>query len=167
LPVDEQGFDNDRFSVIPRSLIFLFNSEGRVLLLRGAAGKKIWAGRYNGVGGHVEAGEDVLESAERELAEETGITDVRLRLVGQVMIKVDAQHGIALFIFKGRYDGDVLRPSDEGMLEWVAMADLDDLPVVEDLRVLLPRAAEHEPGNPLIYGKYEYDDGGNLVMLFR
>lgn len=167
MPVDEQGFQKDRFSVIPRSLIFIFNPEGQVLLLRGAADKTIWAGRYNGVGGHVEAGEDVLESAERELVEETGITDANLRLVGQVMIRVDEGHGIALFLFRGRYTGMALRASDEGMLEWVGLDELDDLPVVEDLRALLPKVAAHALGDPLIYGKYEYDDGGKWVMLFR
>jgi 8-oxo-dGTP diphosphatase len=167
LPVGEQGFRDDRFCVIPRSLIFLFNVKGEVLLLRGAADKKIWAGQYNGVGGHVEAGEDVLESAERELAEETGITGVALRLVGQVMVEVDAQRGIALFIFKGTYDGEALSGSEEGSLAWVDLADLDELPVVEDLRILLPKVAAHDPADPLIYGKYLYDDGGELITLFR
>ncbi len=167
MPVNEQGFRADRFNVIPRSLVFIFDHAGRVLLLKGAADKQIWAGQYNGVGGHVEAGEDVLESAERELAEETGITEAALRLVGQVMVKVDEQRGIALFIFKGFFNGEGLRGSDEGALEWVDLADLDDLPVVEDLRILLPKVAAHQPADPLIYGKYAYADGGEWVRLFR
>ena len=42
--------------------------EPEVLLLRGAADKRLWANRYNGLGGHVEAGEDVLSAAKREAA---------------------------------------------------------------------------------------------------
>ncbi len=83
----DQGFNPDRFVVIPRTLIFIFD-EDRVLLLKGADDKNIWANKYNGVGGHVEAGEDILESAARELFEETGITNVALRLCGQVMISL-------------------------------------------------------------------------------
>ncbi|MBG0786245.1 MAG: NUDIX domain-containing protein, partial [Anaerolineaceae bacterium] len=101
MPVSDQGYHNDRFQVIPRSLIFVFNSDLQVLLLKGAKDKKIWAGSYNGIGGHVEVGEDILSSAKRELLEETGLDSVGLRLCGQVMVEVDQHHGIALFIFKG------------------------------------------------------------------
>lgn len=167
MPVDEQGYRDDRFNVIPRSLIFIFDNNGRVLLMKGAADKKIWAGQYNGIGGHVEAGEDVLTSAERELAEETGITHGVLRMVGQVMIKVDDRRGIALFIFNGTYNGEELHGSAEGGLEWVDISHLDALPVVEDLKILLPKAAAHQPGEALIYGSYTYEDGGEWVMLFR
>ena len=124
MPVSDQGYREDRFQVVPRTLIFLFNEKGQVLLLKGSPNKKIWAGFYNGVGGHIEAGEDILSSARRELFEETGIDTAELRLCGQVMVEVDAHRGIALFIFKGQYDGGELRPSDEGSLEWFDMKDL-------------------------------------------
>ena len=165
MPKSDQGFSSERFQVIPRSLIFIFNAGGEVLLLKGAANKKIWAGHYNGIGGHVEAGEDIQTSALRELKEETGISDVALRLCGQVMVEVDAQRGIALFIFKGQYNGKNLMASEEGDLEWVRVANLPDLPVVEDLLTLLPMVAAHEVGDPLIIGKYQYVDD-ELQMSF-
>jgi 8-oxo-dGTP diphosphatase len=138
---------------------------GEVLLLEGSADKKIWAGHYNGIGGHIEAGEDIQSSAERELLEETGISDLPLRLCGQVMVEVDVQRGIALFIFKGRYDGGELIASEEGSLEWVRLAELPNLPVVEDLLTLLPMVAAHEVGDPLIIGKYQYVED-KLIMSF-
>jgi len=165
MPVSEQGFSADRFQVIPRSLIFVFNSEGAVLLLKGAPDKKIWAGHYNGIGGHIEAGEDILTSAYRELREETGITGVALRPVGQVMVAVDSKRGIALFIFKGFYAEGELRPSYEGDLEWINLSDLAGLPVVEDLPELLPRVSAHQAADPLIIGKYQYP-AGKLEMSF-
>lgn len=165
MPKSDQGFSSERFQVIPRSLIFIFNPVGEVLLLKGAANKKIWAGHYNGIGGHIEAGEDIQTSALRELMEETGISDAALRLCGQVMVEVDVQRGIALFIFKGQYDGDNLMASEEGDLEWVRVANLPELPVVEDLLILLPMVAGHEVGDPLIIGKYQYVDD-ELQMSF-
>ena len=165
MSVEDQGFNPERFQVIPRSLIFVFNSEGEVLLLKGAPDKKIWAGHYNGIGGHVEAGEDILSSAYRELQEEAGIADLSLRLVGQVMVEVDPSRGIALFIFKGLYTGEALKPSYEGDLAWISLSELDSLPVVEDLPVLLPRVQRHQPADPLIIGKYHYVDD-KLEMLF-
>ncbi len=165
MPISDQGFNSERFRVIPRSLIFIFDKD-RVLLIRGAEDKKIWAGKYNGIGGHIEAGEDILESALRELMEEAGITGLPLRLCGQVMITLNENRGIALFIFTGNYQGQAIQASAEGMLEWVSMEELQDLPVVEDLSMLLSLVRKHQPGDPLFIGKYYYDDE-QLVMLFR
>lgn len=165
MPVSDQGYRADRFQVIPRSLIFVFNDKHQVLLLKGASNKKIWAGAYNGIGGHVEAHEDILTSAKRELLEETGITDVELRLCGQVMVTVDETRGIALFLFKGGCDGGELVPSDEGRLEWVGLGNISELPLVEDLPELLPRVSRHIDGDPMIFGRYHYEDE-KLVMLF-
>jgi len=166
MPVSDQGYRTDRFQVVPRSLIFVFNNQGQVLLLKGSPNKKIWAGRYNGVGGHIEAGEDILTSARRELFEETGIEALDLHLCGQVMVEVDALHGIAIFIFKGLYPGGELRASEEGSLEWVDLDELTQLPLVEDLVELLPRVSDHINGDPSIIGQYHYDEG-RLVMLFN
>jgi 8-oxo-dGTP pyrophosphatase MutT (NUDIX family) len=46
---------------------------------------------YNGIGGHIEAGEDILEAAQRELNEETGISQVELSICGQIMIDVSPE----------------------------------------------------------------------------
>lgn len=37
----EQGVSMERYSIIPRVLIFPFDQEGNVLLLKGAATKKV------------------------------------------------------------------------------------------------------------------------------
>jgi hypothetical protein len=55
--------------------------------------------------------------------------------------------------------------SEEGSLEWVQIADLPNLPVVEDLLTLLPMVTAHEVGDPLIIGKYQYVDD-KLKMSF-
>ncbi|MBK8800029.1 MAG: NUDIX domain-containing protein [Anaerolineales bacterium] len=84
-----------RHLATPRVLIFLtcFNQargEREVLLLKGAPTKRLWANRYNGLGGHVEAAEDVYTAAVREVREEAGIEVRDLSLRGVVTIDAGA-----------------------------------------------------------------------------
>ena len=68
-----------RYQVVPRTLIFIRNDD-EILLIKGAKDKKIWPGLYNGIGGHLERGEDPLSAAHRELFEETGLKNIQLFL---------------------------------------------------------------------------------------
>jgi hypothetical protein len=41
----EQGISRERYMVIPRVLVFLLDTGGNVLLIRGAPTKRIWANK--------------------------------------------------------------------------------------------------------------------------
>lgn len=167
----EQGVTADRYTIIPRSLIFVFRrapSTGslEVLLIKGAPAKRLWANQYNGIGGHIERGEDALSAARRELNEETGLSSVDLRLVGTVFIDADDQRGIGLFVFRGEYRGGTLIESTEGQLEWAPVDRLQDLPLVPDLRALLPRILHMQPGDPPFSALYDYDKQEQMHIHF-
>ncbi len=147
MPKSDQGVTYDRYMVIPRTLIFVTRND-RVLLIKGEPTKRLWANQYNGIGGHIEPGEDTLSAARRELREETGLQHVDLRLVGTIFIDTSQPVGITLFVYTGVYTGGELIPSSEGPLEWIPTADLDLYPLVEDLRTLLPRVLSMSPTDP-------------------
>jgi 8-oxo-dGTP diphosphatase len=165
MPKSEQGVTSDRYAIIPRTLIFLTRGE-EILLLRGAPHKRLWANKYNGIGGHIERGEDALSSARRELAEEAGLAGMGLRLVGTVLIDAGAGRGIGLFVFRGEYAGGDLRASEEGSLEWVPARRLGELALVEDLRVLLPRILAMSEADAPFSALYYYDEQDQMQIKF-
>ena len=163
MPASDQGINKDRYMLIPRTLIFITRGES-VLLLKGAAHKRIWSNRYNGLGGHIEKGEDVLTAAKRELLEETGLSPDQLWLCGTATINAGEEIGIGLYIMKGIcLEGDPL-PSDEGELEWVPFTEIGTKDLVEDLPVLLPRVIAHSPGDPAFFAHYHYNQNDELMV---
>lgn len=164
MPKSDQGVVNsNRYQVIPRTLVFLTRGD-EVLLLKGAPTKRLWANRYNGVGGHVEREEDVLSAARRELVEETGLTCDDLWLAGTVMVNASDDLGVTIFIFRGEYEGGVLKESEEGTLRWCKVADISELPVLDDLKVLLPAALNVKRGNPSFSAYSYYNEADKLQV---
>jgi 8-oxo-dGTP diphosphatase len=163
--LDGQRIQPDRYKIIPRTLTFLVSGD-EVLLTRVAAGRGGWAGRLNGLGGHVERGESPLDSALREVNEETGLSLEELHLCGVIVVDVGTDPGIGLYVFVGQAPAREVRGSPEGEPVWVQINRLSEIELVEDLPSLIPRALASYRGAPPFSGIYTYDVSGKLKTRF-
>jgi 8-oxo-dGTP diphosphatase len=166
MPKSDQGVSRTRYAVIPRTLIFITRNK-TVLLLKGAPNKRIWANKYNGIGGHIEKGEDYLSSARRELYEETGFTIDQLQLCGIVMIDAEEDLGISVFILKGGCEKGEPISSQEGILEWIPIDEINKYPLVEDLPIILPRILAMGINDPPFSARYAYNQKDKLMIRFE
>ncbi len=165
MPASDQGVTRDRYMVIPRTAIFLRRDDS-YLLLKGAPTKRLWANKYNGLGGHLERGEDALTAAKRELLEESGLT-ADLWLCGTLIIDAgDANTGICLYIFSGESLEGEPQPSREGQAEWIPFAHISELPVVEDLPILLSKIHAMKHGDTPFHARSYYDEKDQLTVKF-
>jgi len=163
VPASDQRSAEGRYLVSPRTAILVRRGE-TYLLIKGAPGKRLWPGKYNAVGGHIEPGEDALAAARRELYEETGVK-ADLWLCGTVMVDA-GETGVLLLVFAGEGPVGDPRPSAEGSVEWLTPAEIGGLPVVDDLPALLERIAVARKGDPPFSARSHYDPEGRLQIHF-
>jgi 8-oxo-dGTP diphosphatase len=166
MPISDQGVTLDRYMFVPRTLIFLTKGD-QLLLLKGAETKRLWAGLFNGIGGHVEPGEDIYSAAQREIFEETGLNPLALYLCGVFTVDTQTNPGVCVFIFTGECKESELKASQEGNLDWHPVSELVTLALVSDLHILLPKVLSYKPGMPVFFAHSRYDDLGNVSLEFN
>ena len=116
--------------------------DGCVLLLRRAAGRRRYPGRWCVVTGLVEPGESPRAAAIRELREELGLTAEPQR--GGAVVTVESEDGEVLrvhpFLFDFDHDPPLALEAEHDAFRWVRPAEVEGYETVpklaDDLRVL-------------------------------
>src|SRR5262249_34967173 len=121
------------YTPILATLGYVFSPDGRRVLLvhRNKRSGDAHLGKYNGLGGKVEAGEDVVACLRREIREEAGIECESLRLCGTISWPGFGKQGEDWFGFIFRIDhfaGEPLTENHEGTLEWIDIECIQTLP---------------------------------------
>lgn len=112
--------------------IFVFNSKGQLLIQKRGPTVSIPDKWDDSVAGHVDEGEDYLEAAHREAAEEMDIQDVELTKVSKYYTErfdpTDSRVVGKRFntLYKTVYDGAVVPdPQDIADIKWMELTELE------------------------------------------
>lgn len=133
----------------------------RVLLVHRSRDGDQHRGKWNGLGGKLEAGEDVVECLHRELREEAGITVTSQRLRGTISWPgfggeaLEADWFGFIFVVDG-YTGTPPEHNDDGPLAWHDLETLAELPMWAGDRYWLPLVFGD---GPVFHGVMPYLDG--------
>ena len=116
--------------------------------------------KYNGLGGKMLPGEDVVSCLRREIFEEAGIKCEEIILRGTINwtgFGPEGENWLG-FVFRiDRFSGTPFISNEEGSLSWVPIDSLDKLPMWEGDRYFLPLVFDDDP--KMFHGYMPYKDG--------
>ena len=149
------------YTPILATLGYVFSPDGRRVLMihRNARPTDPHLGKYNGLGGKLEPGEDVVAGMRREIREEAGIECEALTLAGTISWPGFGTHGEDWFGFIFRidaYSGTPWPENTDGPLVWVEVERILELPLWEGDRHFLPLVFT---GGRQFHGVMPYRDG--------
>ncbi|MBA2239597.1 MAG: 8-oxo-dGTP diphosphatase [Lysobacter sp.] len=150
------------YTPIVATLGYVLSPDGREVLLvhRNARSDDQHLGKYNGLGGKIEADEDVLAGMRREIFEEAGIACEELALRGTISwpgFGPSGEDWLGFVFLITRFSGTAFAGNAEGALEWVALDRIHELPMWEGDRQFLPLVFDGDP-RPF-HGVMPYRDG--------
>lgn len=150
------------YTPILATLGYVLSADGSQVLLihRNRRPGDTHLGKYNGLGGKLQADEDVVACMRREIREEAGIDCSQLHLRGTISWPGFGKQGEDWFGFIFRIDrwtGVPRMDSPEGTLEWQPVACILDLPLWEGDRHFLPLVFSQDDRQ--FHGVMPYRDG--------
>jgi 8-oxo-dGTP diphosphatase len=150
------------YTPILATLGYVFSPDGgRVLMIhRNKNPNDHHYGKFNGLGGKLEPGEDVVAGMKREIREEAGIECTALELRGTISWPGFGKSGEDWFGFLFRitnYDGEPHRGNDEGELVWVDVDRIASLNLWDGDRLFLPLILPAD--KPPFHGVMPYHGG--------
>ena len=117
------------------------------------------AGKWIGIGGHLEENESPEECIRREAREEAGVELSDLRLRGIITFILPDWGNELTFLYTAKTDTAELPDCGEGVLEWVPIENVMSLPLWEGDKVFLPLLLSRQEPFSL---KLVYEPGGAL-----
>jgi 8-oxo-dGTP diphosphatase len=136
---------------------FAFTYDGQVALIE--KNRPAWqAGKWNGIGGHMEPGEDIYEAMAREFQEETGVeTPWGWRRVGRMVGEDDKESwAVHVLTITDECVAHVTSMTDE-QVELVYLYNVGHRPIQDNLQALILMCQIQPSGPSNTYPKFTLD----------
>ena len=118
------------------------------------------AGKWIGLGGHLESGESPEECVRRDICEEAGLQVTDLRLRGIITFILPDWGDELTFLYTARTDTESLPDCAEGELKWIPADEVMSLSLWEGDRAFLPLLRSRSDCFSM---KLVYAPGGRLL----
>jgi 8-oxo-dGTP diphosphatase len=131
-----------------------------LLVHRNARASDQHLGKYNGLGGKMQANEDIVGCMRREIREESGLECVSMQLRGTINwtgFGPEGENWLGFVFLISAYSGTPLQSNEEGELAWHPLTDLHRLPMWEGDRHFLPLVFDGDPR--IFHGYMPYKNG--------
>jgi 8-oxo-dGTP diphosphatase len=157
------------FRPILATLGYVLSPDGSQVLMihRNKRPDDIHYGKYNGLGGRVEADEDIVSGMRREIREESGLIADRVVLRGTISWAGFGKQNEDWFGFIFRIEswhGELHAGNHEGTLEWVPLDSLSTLPLWPSDHHFLPMVFDDDPR--LFHGSMPFQKGEMLSWSY-
>ena len=142
------------------TLCYVERNGSWLMMHRTKKGQDENAGKWIGLGGHLEPGESPDECVRREIEEEAGVPITGLRLRGIITFILPDWGDELTFLYTAHTDTEALPECPEGELKWIPVDDVMSLSLWEGDRVFLPLLRSR---NDCFSVKLIYAPGGRLI----
>ena len=157
------------YTPIIGTLGYILSPDRKQVLLvhRNARADDEHLGKYNGLGGKLEANEDVVAGMKREIMEEAGIDCTQMSLRGTVSWPGFGKNGedwLGFIFLITDFEGEPFKENPEGTLDWVPLNEMDALPMWEGDRYFLPMVFDDDAR--AFHGVMPYKNGAPVSWSF-
>lgn len=158
------------YTPIIGTLGYILSPDGGDILLVHRQGRKEdhHLGKYNGLGGKMQEGEDVVTCMRREIFEEAALKCTAMELRGTVNwpnFGPQGENWLGFIFLITAFSGEPKKTNQEGTLAWHPLTSLDTLPMWPGDRYFLPLVFDRDP-RPF-HGSMPYQDGHPTSWSFQ
>ena len=148
------------------TLCYLIKDNKYLMLHRTKKEHDINAGKYIGVGGHVEEGESPTDCIKREVFEETGLILKSVKMRGYITFVMGDETEHAILFTSDDFSGQMVSECNEGELTWVDIDKVMDLNLWEGDKAFLKTLMSQDQDRKCEFFsiKLVYDSHDNLIQ---